>query len=171
MCGAFGLRGGLRIRYFAEGPEPLLSIRRVALGRGASDPRAQVHDVASVSPGRRGELRLRIDGVDDRDAAEACRGLAVLVEPEELGRLPEGEYYQYELLGCRVESHEGRVLGTVQGIWETGAADVLVVEGEAGQRHLVPAAAQMLRSVDTRARRIVVELPPGLVDEAAGEGV
>jgi 16S rRNA processing protein RimM len=155
------------VRYFADAAEDLLSIEHVALGRDEADREAERFEVEEVVPGRRGELRLRLVGISDRDAAEALRGRAVLVEPRELRPLPEGEYYEYQLLGCRVEGEDGRVVGTVRGVWETGAADVLVVEDEAGERHLVPAAAELLREVDPAGRRIVVDLPPGLVDGEA----
>jgi 16S rRNA processing protein RimM len=52
----------------------------------------------------------------------------------------------------------------VREIWETGAHDVLVVEGEGGRRCLVPTARDLMREVDVEAGRIVVEELPGLFD-------
>jgi 16S rRNA processing protein RimM len=67
-------------------------------------------------------------------------------------------------VGCRLEGADGTVVGTVRGIWQTGAHDVLVVESDAGVERLVPAAEELLREVDLPGRRIVVEIPPGLLD-------
>ena len=120
------------------------------------------YPVKSVAPGRRSELRVALEGVEDRDAAEALRGRRVLVEAAELEALPAGEYYGYQLVGCRIEGQDGAPVGTVREIWETGGPDLLVVEGEGGREHLVPAA--LLREVDVEGRRAVVELVPGLLD-------
>ena len=58
----------------------------------------------------------------------------------------------------------GRTIGTVKEIWETGAHDVLVVEGEDGRSCLVPTARALMKEVDVEAGRIVVEDLPGLFD-------
>jgi 16S rRNA processing protein RimM len=161
VVGAHGLRGGIRVRYFAEGPENLLAVKRVALGRSEADAEPRGFDVAAVAPGRPGELRMELVGVRDRDAALALKGRLVLVAPGELATLAAGEYYGYQLLGCRVEGEDGTPLGVVREIWETGSSDVLVVDDEGGRRHLVPAA--FLRRLDAAERRIVMEIPPGLI--------
>jgi 16S rRNA processing protein RimM len=54
----------------------------------------------------------------------------------------------------------------VKEIWETGAHDVLVVEGEDGRRVLLPAAREFLREVDVAGRRVVIDVIPGLLDPA-----
>jgi 16S rRNA processing protein RimM len=161
VVGAHGLRGGIRVRYFAEGPENLLAVSRVAVGRSEADPDAKSYDVRSVMPGRAGELRLDLAGLQTREEALALRGGFVLVAPGELRALGPGEYYGYQLLGCRVEGEDGVVLGTLREIWETGASDVLVVEDGRGGRHLLPAA--LLRRVDAEAQRVVMEILPGLL--------
>jgi 16S rRNA processing protein RimM len=88
----------------------------------------------------------------------------VVAEVSQLEALPEGEYYSYQLVGCRVEGADGQLIGTVREVWPTGAVDVLVVEGEKGERQLIPAAEDQLRRVDIEARRIVIEILPGLLD-------
>lgn len=130
---------------------------------GAADPPVAVR---GAEPGRPGEARLRLDGVTDREEARALEGLWVLGEAAELEPLPEGEWYWYEIVGCRVEGHDGTAIGSVREIWETGAHDVLVVEGEDGRIRLLPAAEALLKEVDIRERRIVVEVIPGLLDPA-----
>jgi 16S rRNA processing protein RimM len=109
---------------------------------------------------------MALAGVADRESAERLRGKLVVVEAAQLEVLPEGEYYSYQLVGCRVEAADGQPIGTVREIWPTGAVDVLVVEGETGSRQLIPAAEGQLRTVDIEARRIVIEILPGLLDSA-----
>ena len=62
----------------------------------------------------------------------------------------------------RVESQDGMPVGTVREIWETGGPDLLVVEGQGGREHLLPAA--LVQEVDVEGRRAVIEVFPGLLD-------
>jgi 16S rRNA processing protein RimM len=166
VVGAHGLRGLLRIHCFGADPEALLGITRLRLVPSEGDEPGREFEVRSVAPGRRGELRMALAGVTDRDAAEALRGRRVQVDPGQLPELPEGEVYAYELVGCRLEGEDGTPVGTVREIWSTGAPDVLVVDGADGGEHLVPAA--LLREVDVAGRRAVVEVLPGLLEGPEG---
>jgi 16S rRNA processing protein RimM len=164
VIGAHGLRGELRVRLDEE-DNNLHAMASVWLAREEGDPKAVEARVRAVGSGRRGEARLALEGVDSRDAAEALRGRLVQAAVTQLGRLEAGEYYQYELVGCRVEDGAGRVLGVVSGIWETGAPAVLVVvDDDAKREHLIPAVREILREVDVVARRITIDPPPGLLD-------
>ena len=164
VLGAHGIRGRLRVRWLGDGPENLLRMPDVALGSSPEDPAARAFVVEAAEPGRTGEVRLALKGVTDREAAEGLRGRLVLGAAEHLARLAPGEHYEFELLGCRVETSEGTAIGVVREIWPTAAHDVLVVEGADGRRHLLPAAEALLRRVDVVERRIVLELPAGLLD-------
>ncbi|MBY0400304.1 ribosome maturation factor RimM [Myxococcota bacterium] len=164
ILGAHGLRGELRVRVAGDSAENLLAADSLWLGRGLDDAAARRVVVLGVGAGRSGELRLRLEGVDDRDQAEALKRLVVMTERSALSPLPSGEYYWHELVGCRVESESGLAAGVVQEIWETGAHDVLLVVDEQGVRRLVPTAAALMKSVDLEARRIVVADLPGLLD-------
>lgn len=157
----------MRVRYFGDGPENILGAPRLTLAEpegGVENPAAEEFEVEGGAAGRPGEVRLALRGVTDRDAAEELRGRLVTGDPEHLPRLPEGEFYWYELIGCRVQASGGRIIGTVKEIWETGAHDVLVVEGKDGRSCLVPTARALMKEVDVESGRIVVEDLPGLFD-------
>jgi 16S rRNA processing protein RimM len=103
----------------------------------------------------------RIEGVDDRDAAELLVGASIAVPAAELPRLQAGEYYWRDLIGCEVVTLDGVRLGQVDHLMETGANDVLVVQGD--RERLLPfvqGAGQTVREVDLSARRILVDWDP-----------
>ncbi len=162
--GAHGLRGQIRVAHFGNGPEHLLDAERVWVAPG-EDAGGRPVAVLSAAPGRRGEVRMRLEGVTAREAAEALTGQLVLLEADRLSPLAGDEYYAFQLVGCRVWDHHGRELGCVRAIWATGAADLLVVESGEGRDHLIPAAEAFLREVDVEGRRIVVYAITGLLDE------
>jgi len=162
VVGAHALGGEIRVGWLGDGPEHLLAAGELSLGAGGPGDRSFAVEAARA--GRPGEVRLRLRGVRDREAAEALRGLWVSTDRGALEPLPEGEYYWCELVGCRVEDQAGRPIGTVREIWETGAHDVLVVEGEDGRRRLLPAAEAFLKEVDVAGRRIAIDVIEGLLD-------
>jgi 16S rRNA processing protein RimM len=167
IAGAHGIDGEVRVRVLADAAL-LLGTKRFALSRsGADDPHASEVENQGGTPGRAGEVRLRLRGVADRDAAEALRRTLVLVDVADLPPLPAGSHYWYELVGCAVETAAGERVGTVTGLLDTGAAhDVLEVAGDDGKPRLIPMVGALLRSVDAAAKRIVLEDIAGLADPA-----
>jgi len=162
VAGAHGLRGRLRIRCDEGGTEGLLAAQHLFLGEREAEARR--HEVLEARPGRRGEVRVGLAEIADRSAAEAVRGAGVWIESAQLAVLPAGEYWAFQLIGCEVEA--GRSIGRVREIRGTGAQDILVVDGAGGAEHLIPAVQEWWREVDLAGRRIVVELPPGLLEPA-----
>jgi len=167
IVGAHGLGGELRVGLLGADPECLADVETVWLARDESDPEAAPHALRRVAPGRAGECRIALAGVQDRSAAEALRGRWLLVRARDLAATAPGEYYVHELVGCRVEDAGGRALGVVRDIWATGAADMLVIEDAGGRQHLVPAVAALLLEVDVAARRIAIDAIPGLLESDA----
>lgn len=165
VVGAHGVAGLVRVRWFGDDGSHLLAAEDVVLARSAEDPETATVAVESASHGKPGELRMRLAGVETREQAEALRGRLVLGEAAALPPLETGEHYWYELIGCRVETVDGRDIGRVIEIWDPGAHDVLVVEDEKGRRQLVPAAEPFLREVDVAGRRIRIETIPGLLED------
>lgn len=164
IAGPHGLDGEVRVRIAGDGPDPLLSAEVVWVGTSATDPEARRYRVHGCGPGRKGEVRLRFDGIEGRDAIGRLVGLLVTAPASHLPPLPQGEFYWYELIGCRVATEAGLEVGTVREIWETGAHDVLVVEDEDGVRRLLPTAAELMKKIDLEDRRITVVDLPGLLE-------
>jgi 16S rRNA processing protein RimM len=154
----------VRVKWLGDGPEHLIQAQALRLGRTPDDEFARRFEICGRLQGRPGEVRLGLEGIEDRDAAEALRGSWVLGDPRDLAKLPPGEHYWYELVGCRVETRGGEPIGTVKEIWQTGAHDVLVIEGSDGRRVLLPAVDEFLREIDVAGRRLVIEAIPGLLD-------
>lgn len=165
VVGAHGVRGLLRVAVAGGDPAHLVEATAVELSFADRDPTrpSRRFDVVSASAGRPGEVRLGLEGLGDRDAAEALRGALILGDAARLPALAPGEHYWFELIGCEVETTTGRPLGRVREIWETGGHDVLVVEDPAGGDHLIPAVDAFVKEVDRAARRIRIEPVPGLL--------
>jgi 16S rRNA processing protein RimM len=164
ITGEHGLRGAVQIRFSGDGPENLLRASKVTIGSRVDDPQAISMEVESTIPGRSNEVRMTLAGVEGREAARRLRGRFVMVEAGQLEPLAEGEFYEFQLVGCRVEGENGEEIGTVREIWSTGASNLLGVENDEGGQHLIPTGGDFLREVDLEEQRIVVKIVSGLLD-------
>ena len=164
MLRPHGVRGEVVVESRTDNPERFAPGARLLAG-----PDDEL-EVAESRP-HRGALLVRFTGIDDRDAAETLRGRDLAVPEETVPEAPEGTYYHYQLLGCRVRDAAAGELGEVVDVAEDGGGLILVVEGEApggGRRRVpVPFVAALLRRVDVGRREIEVELPEGLVEACA----
>lgn len=106
---------------------------------------------------------VQFEGYQDRDAADGLRGQSVYLSLEDLGPLPEGEYYTWQIIGLQVFEPNGAPLGVVESILETGANDVYLVRDEEGEELLLPAIEGVILEVDLESGRLVVRIPPGLI--------
>jgi 16S rRNA processing protein RimM len=168
VVGAHALRGELRVRFLGDGPGQLLNAERLELGADARRPEAaRTFEVERTGTGRAGEVRVKLRGVDDRNAAEAMKGQAVFGRMAELPELGDDEFYWHELVGFDVVATSGEPIGRVRELWETGAHDVVVVDGEDGRQILLPTAREIMTDIDRGARRIRIEVLPGLLDPDA----
>lgn len=111
--------------------------------------------ITLVAPHRAGAA-VELDGVSDRDAACALIGCTLVTERARLPSVQAGEFYACDLLGVDAVSPSGDALGVVVDILATGANDVWVIRGPAGEL-LVPAVAHAVLQVDAAARRIIVD--------------
>ena len=106
---------------------------------------------------------LQLEGVGDRDAAEALRGYVVRVRRDLLPELGAGEYYLSDLLGADVDSPEGP-LGRVVEVQMYPSVDAVVIESEDGSRYEQPLLDEWLERVDVKARRVTLSSHDGLIE-------
>lgn len=162
VVGVHGLRGELKVEILTDDPHRFRRLRRVFVGREDEEPVPRRLQGYRLHQGR---ALLKLEGCDDRAAAEALRGMLIQVPFKEALPLQEGEYYEHQIVGLSVWTTAGEHLGSVAEILYTGANDVYVVHSTAPDRReiLLPAIVQVVRQVDLDAGRLIVELPDGLL--------
>jgi 16S rRNA processing protein RimM len=106
---------------------------------------------------------LGFDGIEVIDDAERLAGLELRVPAERLAALPSDTFYRHDLIGCLVETAGGQRVGVVSGVEGTMGTSRLVVDGQRGEI-LIPLAAEICKTVDIGAKRIVVDAPEGLLE-------
>jgi 16S rRNA processing protein RimM len=151
----FGVRGELRVDLLTDYPEQLGRLDTVYIGADARPFRVEavrLHKDAAL---------FRLDGVEDRDAADQLRGALVQIPREEAVPLEEGEFYEHQIVGMEVVEEDGTYLGKVTELISTGANDVLLVVGPAGEL-LLPVIEEVIVDIDLDADRMLVRLMEGL---------
>jgi 16S rRNA processing protein RimM len=152
----FGVKGELLLELLTGNPRHLNQSAKLYFG-------ADHRECAIVSLRRHGQdYLLRLEGVDDREAAETMRAETIFLRTDEQPPLPEGVYYHYQIEGLQVVTEAGEELGRIKEIIKTGANDVYVVEGPRGEV-LLPAIPDVIREVRLPEGKMVVRLLDGLL--------
>jgi 16S rRNA processing protein RimM len=157
-----GLRGELVADLLTDFPERFEGLERLLCVM----PDGRIMEVALEDHWLQGgRIVLKFAGYDSIEEASALIGCEFAVPESERVQLPEDEYYDWELAGCRVETIEGELLGRVREVMRTGGVELLVVETDSGEReHLIPLAAEICVSVDVLNKLIRVDAPEGLLE-------
>jgi 16S rRNA processing protein RimM len=157
LTAPWGTRGEVKVRLDVE-PACLERIARVYLG-----PEHRAIDLLGVF--RRGRAyTLQLRGIETMTAAETLRDVDVVIPRAEAPPLAEGEFFVADVVGLRAVTTTGRALGTVAEVLSTGANDVYVVRGDAGEV-LIPAIRDVVTSIDPAAGVLQVEPLPGLLPD------
>lgn len=160
IVGVFGVRGWVKVQSFTRPPENLLRYRRWRIV-SASPFEAKVLEARPHTGGFVASLTDREGAaITDRDVAAALLGAEIQVDRSLLPPAPAGSYYWADLIGLRVKSVSGAVLGKVTGLLDNGAQDVLEVQDGELQRLIPFVKGPIIRSVDLEGGEIVAEWEP-----------
>ncbi len=168
VAGVFGLRGELKVAPSRIGDDALAA--GVDVRATLSDGSVRALRVRSLRR-HQGRPLVSFDGVDDAGSAEVLVGATLAIDRGDVV-LADGEYFDDDLVGCALVDAGGAVLADVVAVEHYPAQDVLIVDRRRGQREpraMVPLVRAFVRRIDLSARRISVELPPGLLDSQDAE--
>ncbi len=123
----YGVFGWLKVVPDTEAFDGLFDYDNWWLGKG-DDWREMVVETAKV---HNDVIVVKLKGIDDRDAAVACKGKQIAVPRAQLPEADENEFYWSDLIGVRVKNLQDVDFGLIVDVFETGANDVIVVKPEA----------------------------------------
>ncbi len=161
ILGAWGVKGGIKVKPLAARPEALFASKRWFLRAGDAAPAAALPALLRIDSVREqaGAIVATSRAVADRDAADALKGARVFVARSSFPRTAEDEYYWVDLVGLGVRNREGEHLGVVSSLLETGPQCVLCIappDAKATEL-LIPFVAAYVDQVDLPGRMIRVD--------------
>ena len=159
---AHGITGELVVDVRTDDPDTRFASGTTLRGRakGGTERRYVVESARQHS----GRMLIRLDGVADRDGADALRGTLFLVDSEDLPPIEDpDEFYDHQLEGLRVRTTEGTEVGTVAEVLHTAAGELLSVRAEDGEV-LIPFVSAIVTSVSLADQVIEIDPPEGLLE-------
>jgi len=155
-----GLQGEVKVALLTDFPERFDRLESVIVQGQQGDPlRLRLAHVRHRAP----FVYLSFAGLADLDAVRPLHGALLQVPISGRVALPEGRYFHSDLLGLTVQTQQGRILGRISDIIETGSHDVFVVKGEEGE-FLIPAHHKFVSEVDLAQKRMLVDPVDNLLD-------
>ena len=148
-----GVRGLVRIKSFTEDPMAVAAYGPLSDESGKKEYRVEALSAA------RGAVLARIEGVADRTAAEALRGLRLFVERQRLPHTGEREWYEADLIGLEAVGTDGRDWGKVIAFHDFGAGSVMEVSGGV----MLPFTNEAVPEIDVAGGKVLVDPPAGLL--------
>ena len=142
IAAPFGVQGWFKVQPFTAEAKGLLGYKTWWVGRGEQ---WREHEVREAKVQGRAVV-ARLDGCEDRDAAARFRGQEIAIARNAFPATKAQEYYWTDLIGLGVVNGGGQSYGQVTDMLETGANDVLVVQGE--RERLIPFLADVIAEVD-----------------------
>jgi len=163
-----GLRGDVRVRSLSDVPDRFTTLTQVTVeGPGGVRRPLAVRAVRPIGT----DYLVSFEGIETPEAATPLVGSLLQIEEDQAAPLPDGQYYQHDLVGMDVRTEVGLPLGTLADILPTGANAVFVVRGADGREHLIPATKEVVRAVDVPGRQMTIRQVPGLLSEGATDEV
>ncbi len=157
----FGIKGEIKVRLETDFPDRFARCKQLCLRWPSGEGR--LFDVESTRQ-HKNQILLRLRGVSSIEDVDLLRNTLVQVRGADAVPLPANEFYIHDLVGCQVETAEGRVLGSLTTILRGTEQDVYVI-GSGKEEILLPAVKDVVRNIDIAARKIVVTPTPGLLPE------
>ena len=160
---AHGVRGEVKVTTFTADPMALADYKTLLRQDGSP-----ALTIASARPAK-GGIVARLNGVADRNAAEALRGLKLYISRDSLPEPEEDEFYLADLIGLSVETAEGELLGKVKTVQDFGAGDLLEIQPRAGATWWLPFTREAVPQV-LIAQGKLIAAPPASIEADPNEG-
>jgi len=162
VTGAHGVRGAFRLRCFTQAPESVAEWGCLLDEKGR--PLFEVRPVAAA----KGGMIVAAAGIEDRDAAEALKGLKLHIPRSRLPETEDDEFYIDDLVGLAVRDETEAVIGRVRAVFDHGAGEVVEIALDEGGTLDLPFTRAFVPEIDLEAGMIGIVRPVMLGDEPRG---
>ncbi|MDO4545132.1 MAG: ribosome maturation factor RimM [Bacillota bacterium] len=156
IVNAAGIKGEVKVYNYSDDIEAYLYTDTLLL----EDTPFKVESVRR----QKNMIILKLEGIDDRNGAEAVKGRELFIMERDLPALPEGQFYVRDVLGMTVREEDGAVLGTISDVIQNTAQTLLEVEREDGKKVLIPKVDAFVLDIDDPKRQVTVRLIEGMLD-------
>ncbi len=156
FSGSYGVTGEVRLKSFCADPEAIADYSPLTSEDGKRS------FAITLTRSIKGALVAKVDGITNKEDADALKGIRLFAKRTQLPALPDDEFYHADLIGLTVLDTGGTILGTVHAVQNHGASDLLEIMPEGSSATiLLPFTSEVVPTVDLTAGRIIVDPPEG----------
>jgi 16S rRNA processing protein RimM len=112
---------------------------------------------------QKGRIVLKFEGYDSVETAEELRDTEICIPESDAVELEKGEFFDWELIGCEVETEDGNKIGKVREVMRTGGGEILVIAG-VEKEFLIPFAEAICVEVNLEKKLVRIDPPDGLLE-------
>jgi len=153
-----GLRGAVKVYPLTDDISRFEKLKEVYVEENDGIVKYKVESVKFLSS----TVSVKLKGVDSEEAANKLRGFYIKVDRKSAVKLPKDTYFICDLIDLEVYDEKGLLLGTVKDVLQTGSNDVYVIQSS-GKDILIPALKDIVKKIDLENKKILVEMPEGLI--------
>lgn len=154
-----GLKGLIKVVPFTDDITRFNDLKTILIEKNNNLIEYEIEDIRY----HKNLVMLKLKGIDNIEQAERLKGLYIKINRKNAVELPKDSYFIVDLLGLEVYTTQDKLLGKIDDIFPTGSNDVYVVKDELGKQILIPALKTVVKSIDIDNKKIIVELPKGLI--------
>lgn len=159
IINTFGIKGEVKVFPLTDDIKRFDDLETVYV---KTKKESQLYNIESIKYHKNFVL-IKFKGINTVEQAEILRNSYLEVDRAQAIPLNEGEYFIADLIGLEVYSDEGKLIGKVDDIYNTGANDIYVVKDDLGKQTLLPGIKDVIKNVDLEKGQIIVHLIPGLI--------
>ncbi len=156
-----GVKGEIKLIPLTNDPRRFDELKWAYIEKDGQLEKHSILDAKYV----KGSVMIKFSGIESMSEAEKYKDCFVLVDREHAVKLPEDSFFICDIIGCSVFDENGRLLGELTNVLETGSNDVYVVKDDSGKEILIPALKSVVSNVSLDQQRIDVIIPKGLLDD------
>ena len=158
IVNTFGIKGEVKVTPFTDDINRFDDLEKVYVKTRREEKLYKVEGVRY----HKNMVLLKLEGIENPEQGELLKNAYLEIDREDAIPLEEGQYFIVDLIGLDVYTDEGKLLGKVDDIYNTGANDIYVVKDELGKQILLPGIKDVIKEVKLE-DKIIVHLIPGLI--------
>ena len=159
IVNTFGIKGEIKVVPFTDDIKRFDELKNVYVKTKKESKQYKVENVKY----HKNMVLIKLEGINSVEDAETLRNAFLEIDRKDAIPLEEGTYFIADLIGLEVYTEEGKLLGKVDDIYNTGINDIYVIKDELGKQILLPGIKEVVKEVLLEQEKIIVHLIPGLI--------
>ena len=160
IVNTFGIKGMVKVKPFTDDIKKRFdNLKKVYIQNKNERKEYEIEEVKY----HKEMVLIKFKGIENPEDANLLRNYYLVVDRDKEEPLEKGTYYIVDMIGLDVYTDDGKKLGILDDIFNSGSSDIYVVKNELGKQILLPAIEDVIKKIDMEERKMIVHLIPGLM--------